>query len=56
VTLQPGRAILIHDVRFALRLLRRNPAFSIIAIATLALGIGVTTAAFTLFKAFVLRP
>ena len=47
---------MIHDIRFALRLLRRNPAFSAIATGTLALGIGVTTAAFTLFNAFVLRP
>lgn len=47
---------MIQDVRFALRLLRRNPAFTAIAIATLALGIGITTAAFTFFNAFVLRP
>jgi putative ABC transport system permease protein len=47
---------LIQDIRFALRLLRRNPAFASIAIATLALGIGINTAAFTFFNAFVLRP
>ena len=47
---------MIQDIRFALRLLRRNPVFSAIAIATLALGIGINTAAFTLFNAFVLRP
>ena len=47
---------MIQDIRFAFRLLRRSPAFSGIAIATLALGIGVTTTAFTLFNAFVLRP
>ena len=45
-----------QDIRFALRLLRRNPAFSAIAIATLALGMGINTAAFTFFNAFVLRP
>ena len=45
-----------QDIRFTLRLLRRNPTFSAIAIATLALGIGINTAAFTLFNAFVLRP
>ena len=45
-----------QDIRFALRLLRRNPAFSTIAIATLALGMGINTAAFTFFNAFVLRP
>ena len=47
---------MVQDIRFALRLLRRNPVFSVIAIATLALGIGINTAAFTLFNAFVLRP
>jgi predicted permease len=45
-----------QDARYALRLLVRNPAFAGIAIATLALGIGVNTAAFTFFNAFVLRP
>ena len=45
-----------QDARYALRLLTRNPAFAAIAIATLALGIGINTAAFTLFNAFVLRP
>ena len=47
---------MIQDIRFAWRLLRRNPAFTAIAIATLALGIGINTAAFTVFNAFVLRP
>ena len=47
---------MIQDIRFALRLLGRNPAFAAIAMATLALGIGINTAAFTIFNAFVLRP
>ena len=47
---------MIQDIRFALRLLGRNPAFAAIAIVTLALGIGINTAAFTFFNAFVLRP
>ena len=47
---------MIQDIRFALRLIRRNPAFTAIAIATLALGIGVNTVSFTFFNAFVLRP
>lgn len=45
-----------QDARYALRLLTRNPAFAAIAIGTLALGIGINTAAFTFFNAFVLRP
>ena len=45
-----------QDIRFVVRLLRRNPAFSAIAIAALALGMGINTAAFTFFNAFVLRP
>jgi hypothetical protein len=47
---------LIQDICFALRLLARNPTFAAFAIATLALGIGINTAAFTFFNAFVLRP
>ena len=47
---------MIQDIRFALRLLWRNPAFAAVAIATLALGIGINTAAFTFFNAFILRP
>src|SRR5262249_14149910 len=45
-----------QDARYALRLLTRNPAFAAIVLATLALGIGINTAAFTFFNAFVLRP
>ena len=47
---------MIQDIRFTLRLLRRNPAFSVLAVATLALAMGINTAAFTFFNAFVLRP
>jgi predicted permease len=42
----------IEDVHFALRMLRKNPSFTIVAVFTLALGIGVNTAAFTAYKAF----
>ena len=47
---------LYRDIRFALRTLRKSPAFSVIAIVTLAFGIGVNTAIFSLLDAFILRP
>ena len=44
-----------QDARYALRFLRRNPAFTAIALATLAFGIGGNTAIFTMVDALVLR-
>src|SRR5437773_85723 len=45
-----------RDVRYGLRQVRRNRAFSAIAIATLALGIGGVTAMFSAFDAVLIRP
>lgn len=49
-------ATLLRDVRFALRVLSRHPAFTAIALLTFAVGIGVNTAVFSVFNGVLLRP
>lgn len=47
---------LFQDVRYALRGLRKHRSFTAAAVLTMALGIGINTALFTVFDAFVLKP
>jgi putative ABC transport system permease protein len=47
---------MFHEIRLALRLLLKDPLFTLVGILTLALGIGATTAVFTLVNALLIRP
>lgn len=54
--LPPGSTPLVRDVRYGVRLIRKAPVFSAIAIVSLTVGIGASTVLFSFANSFLFRP
>lgn len=49
-------SVLLHDIRYAIRTLRRNPGYTVAALLTLVIGIGATVAVFSVVRGVLLAP